>query len=581
MLRSAVTWSLVSGTLSIAACSSPSTSQSATASTIRVCWPRDPESLNPVTLPNAYAVQISNLLYQSLLTVDGPARRHVPWLATALPRVERRDSLTYLHYRLHPRATWDNGQPILAPDVLFTLKVLKCPGLPNESLRGLVDFIRDVRLDATDPRRFTLVCRGYAPEYRTNSGEFPILPEYLIDPQAHLRPVTLAQLQLADSTVAQLAPIRAFQQEFNRAARWREPRALRGSGPYELAAWQTGRLVAFVRKRHWWADSLTARPPALTARPGRIEFHIVPNPATAVLALRRGELDVYPHMPGPDFVRLRATDSANFRFYSPASYRVVVLELNVQQPQLRDVRTRRALTQLLDYDRLLRATQYGQGQRSTGLISPREQWAYHDSLPLRPYNPAAAAALLRQAGWQQTADGWQRPQTAQRLAPRLFYTAGDRTYETIALLFQQSARQIGLPVTLHPTEAGQLSALRRTGGFDLSLRTLYGNPFSYDLRPLLHTSSIGEGGVNRTRFGNAASDQLLESIYSTEDSVTKVRLLHRLQTLLYQEAPFTPLFFEPNRLVVSRRFAQARPSGLEPGFDVMSLAPVSTAAPIQ
>ncbi|WP_171025661.1 ABC transporter substrate-binding protein [Hymenobacter jeollabukensis] len=575
MFRSAVIGGLLGGILGFTACSPSAPPQSASGPTVRVCWPRDPESLNPVTLPNAYAVQANNLLYQSLLTVDGPTRRHVPWLAAVLPVVERRDSLTYLHYRLHPQAAWDNGQPIQAQDVVFTLKVLNCPGLPNEGLRSLVSFIRAVQVDPADPRRFTLVCRGYAPEYRDNSGEFPILPEYLIDPQARLRPVPLQLLRQDDSLVSRLAPIRAFQEEFNQASRWRDPRTLRGSGPYQLASWQSGQQLTLERKPRWWADSVLPRKPALAANPARIEFHVVPNPATALLALRRGELDVYPHMPGPDFARLRANDSTKFRFYSPASYRVTVLEMNVQHPALRDVRTRQAVALLVDYKQLLRATQYGQGQRSTGLISPREKWAYHDSLPLRAYSPPRATALLRQAGWQQTPAGWRRPEQATPLSLRLFYSAGDRTFETIALLFQQSARAVGLSVTLHPTESGQLSEIRRNGEFDLNLRTLYGNPFAYDLRPLLHTSSIGRGGANRSRFGNAASDHLLETLYTTEDSVTKKRLLQRLQTLLYQQVPFTPLFFEPNRLAVSRRFDQVRPSGLEPGYDLpaFSLAP--------
>ncbi|RTQ49163.1 ABC transporter substrate-binding protein [Hymenobacter gummosus] len=575
MLRFAVVWGLISGILGLAACSSPATSDSAAAPTVRVCWPRDPESLNPVALPNAYAVQANNLLYQSLLTVDGVTRRHVPWLVTALPKVEQRDSLTYLHYRLHPRARWDNGQPVVARDVVFTLKVLNCPGLPNESLRGLVSFIREVQLDAADPRRFTFVCRGYAPDYSFNSGDFPILPEYLLDAPGHLSALSLRQLAQPDSAVGKLPAVRAFQTAFNQAARWRDARTLRGSGAYELASWQVGQQVTFVRKSHWWADDISPKTPAWTAQPGRIEFHVVPNPATALLALRRGKLDVYPHMPGADFARLQTTDSASFRFYSPASYRVAVLEMNVQQPALRDARTRQALALLVDYNRLLRATQYGQGQRSTSLISPHERWAYHDSLPLRPYAPSQAAELLRQAGWQRTADGWRHPQQQNPLALKLVYGAGDRTYETIALLFQQSARQVGLTVTLQPTEAGRLSELRRNGEFDLSLRTLYGNPFSYDLRPLLHTRSIGSQGANRSRFGNAASDQLLETIYATEDSVGKARLLRRLQTLLYQEVPFTPLFFEPNRLAVSRRFENVRPSGLEPGYDISSfrLAP--------
>lgn len=553
----------------MAACSPSPTEKAASAPTVRVCWPRDPESLMPLSFPNSYAVQINNLLYQSLLLADGATRQYEPCLATELPHVERRDSLTYLHYRLQPQAHWDNNQPILARDVVFSLKLLSCPGLPNEAQRGMLSFIKDVQTDAADPRRFTFVCRGYAPEYRITSGDFPILPAYLLDPRGHLQAFSLPQLRQPDSVLLRQPAIRALQQEFEQPARWRDPRLVRGSGPYELASWQAGQQLVLARKSRWWADALPNARFPLIARPQRLEFHVVPNPATALLALRRGELDVYPNMPAADFNRLRQSDSTRFQLFTPASYRVVVLEINTQQPTLRDAQTRQALSYLLDAGQLLRATQYGQGQLTTGLISPRERWAYHDSLPLRRFDPARATQLLRLAGWQRSAAGWQRPGQPP-LTLGLYYGAGDRTYETIALALQQAARQINLPISLHPTEAGQLSELRREGRFDLSLRTLYGNPFSYDLRPILHTSSIGAGGVNRSRFGNAASDRLLETIVTTADSARKAQLLHRLQTRLYQEAPLIPLFFEPNRLAVSRRFAQVRPSGLEPGYDVTS-----------
>ncbi|AYA38612.1 ABC transporter substrate-binding protein [Hymenobacter oligotrophus] len=562
------------------ACTSSSSKQSSAPTTVRVCWPRDPESLNPVTLPNAYAIQINNLLYQSLLTVDGSQRRFVPWLATAMPVVRRTDSLTYISYQLRSEATWDNGRPVLASDVLFSLKTIACPGLPNESLRSTLGFVQDVQLDAQNPRRFTLVCRGYAPEYRTTSGDFPVLPEYLLDPDTLLRRVPARQLLAGDSALNQVAAVQAFRQRFEQGGQWRDPRTVRGSGAYQLVSWQAGQRVVLERKNKWWGDALQNAGFPLVANPRRLEFHIVPNAATALLALRRGELDVYPNMPGPDFAQLRNTDSVDFHLYSPASYRVVVMEINTQQRSLSEARTRQAFAHLVDAQRLMQATQFGLGQRSTSLISPRERWVYHDSLPLRPYSPPQAAALLQQAGWQRSSNGWRRAgNNAQVLAPRLFYAAGDRTYETIALLLQQAARQIGLAISLHPTEAGQLSALRREGNFDLCLRTLYGNPFSYDLRPLLHTGSIGEGGVNRTRFGNPASDRLLDAIVSTEDSTQKVRLLHKLQTVLYVQTPMVPLFFEPNRLAVAKRFGSVRPSGLEPGYDLPAFTLTPTPRP--
>ncbi|WP_176133176.1 ABC transporter substrate-binding protein [Hymenobacter sp. CRA2] len=492
-------------------------------------------------------------------------------MATALPTVRREGARTFLSYRLRPEATWDNGKPVLARDVLFSLKLLNCPGLPNESQRSAFSFIQDVQLDTRDPRSFTFVCQGFTPEYVTASGDFPIMPPYLLDPDSLLRQVSLPQLTSGDSTIGLLPAVRAFAQTFNEPARWRDPRVLRGSGPYQLVSWQTGQRLTLERKPQWWADRLPNATPPLLARPRRVEFHIVPDNATASLALRRGDLDVYPNMPGPEFARLRREASGLFQFFTPASYRVVVLAINTRQSALRTAGTRQALSRLLDVDRLLKATQYGQGQRTVSLINPREKWVYQDSLPLISFSPAQAAQLLQQDGWRRTPAGWQRAGTAQPLQVRMAYAAGERTYETIALLFQQAAQQIGVPVTLQPTEPGLLSRQRRSGEFDLCLLTLYGNPFSYDLRPLLHTSSIGEGGVNHTRFGTAYSDRLLEAIVATEDSTSKARLLRKLQTLLYQESPLIPLFFEPNRLVVAKRLGSVRPSGVEPGYDIGSL----------
>jgi peptide/nickel transport system substrate-binding protein len=523
-------------------------------------------------LPNGYALQAVNLLYQSLLTVNGPARQFEPLLAASLPTVERADSLTYLHYRLRPEATWDNGQPVTGRDVLFTLKVLACPGLPNESTGSAVSFIQDVRLDPTDPQKFTMVCQGYAPEYPVVSGDFAVLPEYLLDPGNLLQRVSLPVLMRKDSSVANLSAVKAFQERFNSPQQWRDPRRLRGSGPYQLESWESGQRLTLARKSQWWADKLTNPTWGLNAQPRRLEFHIVPNAATALLALRRGELDVYAQPSSVEFEQLRRSGPEKYNFFSPPSYRVVVMEVNTRQRTLGDAYTRQALARLLNTEQLVRTTQYGQGQRSTGIINPRERWAYHDSLPLISYAPEVAVERLRQAGWRRFGGGWSRSRDGQtqQLAPRLFYAAGDRTYETIALAFQQAAKQIGLPVSLHPTEAKALSGLRRQGEFDLSLRTLYGNPFAYDLRPLLHTRSVGEGGVNRTGFGDASSDQLLESIVTTADSTKKALLLHKLQTKLYQEMPLIPIYFEPNRLIVAKRFVNVKASGLEPGYDLQS-----------
>jgi peptide/nickel transport system substrate-binding protein len=404
----------------------------------------------------------------------------------------------------------------------------------------------------------------------------------LLDPHGLLRRVPLRELTSEHLSASSEKATKAFAQEFIEPERWRNPQQLVGSGPYTLASWQSGQRLTLRRKRQWWADQLPDVTPALQAHPQQLEFHVIPDPATALLALRRGSIDVYPNMPVADFQRLRTSSQASdFNFFTPPSYRMVVLEFNTRRPVLQQAGTRRAVAQLLDVPTLLHTLNLHAAQRSVGLVSPRETWAYYDSLPLLEYAPKQAEALLAQTGWKRQATGWAKPNQAGKVQPltlQLHYRAGERMLETAALMLQQAAKQIGIPVELQPTESSLLSELRYKGDFDMGLRVLYGNPFSYDLRPLLHTSSIGVQGGNSTGFGTPASDKLLDAIVAADDSTEKVHLLHRLQLLLRQEAPFVVLYYEPNFLAVSKRFTHVRPSSPEPGYDLPAFTTSEAAA---
>ncbi len=126
------------------------------AANIRVRWPHDPEALDPLQRPNQLATDAVNLLHISLLQSDFSKEEYAPALADTFPKAQLiGDSLTRLTYRLRPEATWDNGRPVLATDVAFTLKLMFCPGVPNETsriefgfIRALIDKLRDVTIRA-------------------------------------------------------------------------------------------------------------------------------------------------------------------------------------------------------------------------------------------------------------------------------------------------------------------------------------------------------------------------------------------------------------------------------------------------
>jgi|GEM_PF-866851 len=553
---------------------------------VRVRWTRDPESLDPLFLANQYAIEAANLLHLSLLQVDFSKNDFSPALAEALPTVTLLgDSLTRLTYQLRKAAAWDNGQPITGHDVALTLKLMYCPGLPNESARAQAGFIRSVQVDSLNPKRFTLTCQGQAVEHMQASGDFFILPEAVLDPQHELRPTSLPELQKRIPTTPPDSALSRLARRYLAAVPMPGgPAAALGCGPYELVSWQKNQALRLRLKSRWWADQLPLRPFVLQARPQRLEFAIIPDDATAALALQHHDIDLYPQVSAAQFAQLRASKAARTQlaFYTAPSYDIVAAGFNTRRPALADGPTRRALSYLFDAAGLLQATQLGQGLRTVGLIHPNDQRNYNRGLKLLPFAPDTTALLLRQAGWQQTTPKgpWQRQSKAgprQNLALRFRYRADDASFETIALQFRAAAASIGIAVELLPTEASALTPNLQAGDFDVYARLIKGNPFLFNFMPALHSSARGAG--NFTGYGTPASDQLIEAIAAARRPVQKAKLLRQFQATLQADAPLVPLFFMATRLAASRQLRGLHISHLKPGYLITTTERKSTSSP--
>lgn len=543
------------------------------ATTVRIRWARDPESLDPLAQTNQQATDAVNLLHLGLLQFDYQTGQHAPALAQELPtRQLVGDSLTRLDYHLRPQAAWDDGHPVLATDVAFTLKLLNCPGLPNEVGRAEASFVLDCLPDSTDPRHFWLLCQGQSPDLPRLSGDFPVLPEAALDANHSLRTYSLRQLRTGRSS----AITAALAARYQRANVARHPEQLPGCGAYRLLRWQTNRVLVFGRKPYWWADRLHPAPFVLQARPARLQYIIVPDATAAVLALRRRELDVLPQLPARAFQQLQtSTDSAGLAFYTTPSHDVLTIGFNTQLSALRDKRTRQALSLLLDPQALLQATQGGQGQLTASLLPPGSVY-YNDSLRPFTLDPTRAEALLRQAHWQRQLDGsWQQPGQPAPLRLLLRYRADDNLFATVGLQWRAAAARLGIPIDLRPVEGTVFTQTLQAGDFGAYVRILKGSPFAYDFRPLLASGAIGQG--NFPRFANARADQLLTVIHTTQDQRQRRRLLWRLQALIQNEVPLLPLFMLPNRLVADYRLHGVTPSSQKPGYaaPAMSWRPVA------
>src|SRR5579859_3603780 len=100
------------------ACAAVATS--AKASTIRVGWAIEPDTMNPLTTYSTQAVEVLQLVYDQLMQT-GLDLKAEPGLATQWSYSTDGKSITY---KLRA-ATWHDGKPFTSADAKFTFDLIK------------------------------------------------------------------------------------------------------------------------------------------------------------------------------------------------------------------------------------------------------------------------------------------------------------------------------------------------------------------------------------------------------------------------------------------------------------------------
>ncbi len=540
--------------------------------TVRIRLAQDPESLHPLSYGNAHALQLLNLVYQSLLTVNLSTEKVEPLLAIALPTVTRKDSLSFFTFRIRPEARWDNGQPVTAQDVAFSLKLVQGPLLENERFRAHYGFIRDIHFSTDSLSYFTLECSGYTPEMNLLTGDFFVFPSYQFDPEGLIQKIPFALVKSKRDSLAHSPAFKKLADRLNQASFARDTALVKGSGPYQLVSWQSGQAVFLQKKKDWWGANVKPTPAALQVLPERILYQIIPDDAAAVMALKAKQVDLMENIPLVSFQEMKQDQGlkSSFNFFGTTTYDLVFLGINGFSPLLQDKETRQALALLLPVSQLIKTVQGGYATPTAGVIHPKDKAFYNPSLKAQTYDPQKAQVLLKKAGWRRNNKGWSRTidGVPSQLRLRIMHRAGNAAFENLALLFQQNAKALGIPVQIQGVEGSQISDKLNSRDYHLYIRTLSGNPFSYNFIPIWHTSEAVEGGRNVTNFGNPYTDRLLEKIADEENLIQKASLLREFQAQMQTESNLIFLYFEHNTLAISSQIINPVVSSLKPGYDV-------------
>ena len=463
------------------------------------------------------------LLFRGLVRL-GPDQTIVGDLASSWENDPSGNTWTF---HLRPGLQWQDGQPLTAEDVVFTVQALSDPSYDGPGAGSW----SEVTATAADPLTVSL-------RLSTPLGGFLQAATQAIAPAHILGTVPAAALS---SDPFGLHPV--------------------GSGAFKL-------LVLDARRAVVDAVGATSGDPASPAATGGassgpattfpspylpgIEFQYYDDAASIAAAWQRGDLDAASGLAPSDAVALGADPGARLVRYPSSTLLGVVLNLRVGQTSLGDPVVRRALLEAIDRNAILTDPLLGFGTVADGLIPAWSPEFDATASPPVAFDPTAAKAALVKAGWKQTATSW-IPKGAKD-ALQLTILSADPATNPIAYATADAVagawRAIGLRVAHDSVPAADLVSSRlQTGRFDAAIvpLTIGLDP---DLYPLLASSQTRTGGANLSGLQDTALDQLLAAARAPgppeQRKTAYVALQQRLATLL----PILPLAFRDDVVVL-------------------------------
>lgn len=538
----------------------------------------EPDQLNPLISTKVYARTVYEQIFAYLLNFDSETLELAPYLAKSRPETTLLMAGPYqggvaYTFEIREEAKWENGSAVTARDFEFSLKAIFNPKVNSAAFRSYLEFVKNVEIDTTNPRKFTVYTNRKYILGEEALGTLAVLPAYLYDRENLLADISLATLANStnvDSLLAIYPQLQTFADQFNSVQFAREKGFVSGAGPYALEEWQTGQKITLKKKANWWGDALSHSSSLFEAFPEQLVYKILPDQTAALANLKDEAVDVSSQIDAKDFRDLEENEKIRqyFNLGTPVTFTYYYIGINGQNAKLSDKKVRRALAHLIDIDQIIETLYYGLGKRVTGPIHPSKGYYHSDLVPIS-YDIKKAQALLKKAGWIDTNGNGivDKEINGERIELELNYlvSAGSKFGKNLALLVQNNTRKAGVEVNLVSREFNALFDDLNQRNFDLFGSGWSLDPTLDDFKQVWHTSSDNPGGSNRVGFGNAESDAIIDSIRVCLDQVQRDKLYRRFQELVYEEQPVIFLFNPLERMAIHKRF-DAKPSLRRPGF---------------
>ena len=473
-------------------------------------------SLNPLLLNggeiNKYA---TGLMFLPLMELDADLNFE-GMLADSITTEDNKNFIVHID----DAATWSDGTPVTADDVVYTALRLASPVIGNTAMMYYVfEGVGDDGFVAEGAESIDGIQKVDDKTVQfTTKEEMPITTfensyaRYLLTLPKHV--------------------IEQYSEEELSTADWfNHPDVV--SGPFIVTDFDVDHYISYEANKDYWKGA---------PKIDKLNIKIVDG-SQLYAGLQSGEIDITQQtmsdIPQEDYESVEALDNVDVVYGSPVTNQSVF----IQTKNVPDVKVRQAMLYAIDRQQILEELLNGHGEIVDGFLSSASPF-YDDSLTPVSYDPEKAKALLEEAGW----DGSQ--------TIRFYVNSGDSTFVNAASIIAAEWAAVGIKAEIQTVDFATLMSVAGTEDYDvLAVQYTYAPVDPYpDVAWLLG----GEGSW--TSYSDDTLNDALTKSQLTSDTEETKELFSVVDKKVQEDVPMFSAYVISSQGAVSKRITGAAPS---------------------
>ncbi|NLJ78213.1 MAG: ABC transporter substrate-binding protein, partial [Tissierellia bacterium] len=317
-----------------------------------------------------------------------------------------------------------------------------------------------------------------------------------------------------------------------------------GTGAYKIVSWEPGDRVTLEAFDDWHLGEVPIK---------NLVFRVLEDPATSVIALEKGEIDLLLDVPTSD--RKSIEDNDNLELYEIPSHRFHYVGFNTEVGLFSDVKVRQAVAYALDRESIRQTATEGisilaQNHIAETILGFAEDVEWYEQ------DMDKALELIEEAGVEEGAS--------------VKIIARDGVGNKMAQVLQDNLLKINIQSDIEILEDAALTDKGKKGDFDIII-----NPWStpvadadYTVNFLFHSKMID--AMNLTRYNEQSMDDMIIEAEMKAELDERGAIYKDITQQLKDDVPSIPIFFEMATLAANKdlKNVEASPSSTYYFYDL-------------